>query len=144
MKVQSINNNYGVMNFGANIKFTNPHHLETMPNIYDLSRAKSILEQIEKKSPGTNILISYEKTYLPENSFLTAKNMKTGVVMRERITQNDYEKDFNDPQKSYGGCETLYNLLEATLNKSYLIHDDFWGKEEFPRSVNPKLHQVFA
>lgn len=144
MKVQSINNNYNSMNFGANIRFLNPHHTETMPNIFDSAKAKSILGKIEEKSPGTNILITYVKTYTPENSFLTAKNMKTGVVMQERITKEDYNKDFNDPMKSTGGCKTFYNLLEAMLNPGYLIHDDFWGEKNFKPFLKPSQHNVFV
>jgi hypothetical protein len=143
MKIQSINNNYN-SGFGANIKFMNPHHLETMPNINDTARAKSILGKISEKSPGTDILITYTKTYLPENSFLEATNKKTGVTIRERISKNDYDKDFNK-LPCFGGCETFYTLLETILNPNYMIHEDFWGHEKkFKPSLNPNQHSVFV
>ena len=144
MKVQPINNNSNSATFGA-IKFLNPHHLETMPNIHDAERAKTLLSKIQAKSNGADILIKYAKTYLPENSFLEATNEKTGVTIRERITEEDYKKDFNNNLKCFGGCETLYKLLETMLNPTYLIHEDFWGHEtKFKPSSTPNQHCVFA
>ena len=133
MKVQPINNYSNSMNFGANIKFANPKHAET---IYS-ARARDLLKQVKVISPGTDITISYIKAGSPENSFLVAKNGKTGISMKERVLKTEYQNNSDDLSMSIGTCDSFSRLLESILNPYYLIHDDFWyGEKHFWPSFN--------
>ena len=143
MKISQINDSSP--DFGAKIAFTNPHHYKTMPNINDFSYAKRILDSFEKKCPDAAVKITYRKAYNLDGSYLEAKNSKTGGIVTERLKQKDFEKDFNDKYKSFGGCDTFYALLETLLNKSNLIYKDFWGEEKFVGGGKmPDQHDIFV
>lgn len=143
MNVSPINSNSGLLGFGANIKFTNPHHCVTMPKINDYTYAKQVLDRFEKKCPGTDVNITYRKAYNCEGSYLEAKNEKTGFKIREFMTKEDFAKDFNNPYKSFGGSKTFYRLLETLLNPTLMLHSDFWGKENsFKKDISPENHSV--
>ena len=148
MKVQSINNNYSLPNFGAKIYIEKNSVSEVGRAIDKCGNRKmlnNVLDNLEKYHE--NAIISLGVTCLedPAVRVVCAKNNQTDVEMFEELPS-----DASDSEKA----DIVYRLLSDLADTKLPYHDMFWGsniygKEEMPNTVktdenkSPILHSIF-